>query len=87
MFCVTSGFSAEYVWGLSVEEFKDLYHSLLRNDARRKTELAILMQNSYHADAKNMKKFLDSLGVWLPGAEKNSGRKSAEEFQKAISRR
>lgn len=76
----------DYIWNLSVPEFRDLYHALLRNDARHKVELAVLMQNAYHADAKGMKKFMDSLSVWLPKTERGIGRKSAEDFQRDLKR-
>lgn len=86
VFCVSQGFSVEHVSELSVPEFRELYHALMRIDARRKVELAVLMQNAYHAEAKGMKKFLDSLSVWLPKAERGMGKKSAEEFQRALKR-
>ena len=71
---------------LSVIEFRDLYRSLMRIEARDKVELAILMQNAYHAEAKGMKKFLDALSVWIPKAERGIGRKSAEDFQRDLKR-
>lgn len=83
---MTKGFSHDYVGGLSVIEFRELYRSLMRIEARNNVELAILMQNAYHAEAKGMKKFLDTLGIWLPKAERGLGRKSAEDFQRDLKR-
>jgi hypothetical protein len=84
VYCKTSGFDWSEVYEWNVDEFKEIYHALQRNDTRSTLRNFSTFGQAFGGDKKSVKKFIDDLSVWLPKEERNGGAKGTQDFVEMI---
>lgn len=80
VFCRTNGFEWEEVYNWNVDEFKEVYHALQRNDARACLRQFSTIGQAFGGDKNSVKEFVDNVSQWLPPEERNAGAKSSDDF-------
>lgn len=80
VFCRTSGFEWSEVYNWNVDEFKEVYHALQRNDARANLRQFATVSQAFGGDKKSVKEFVDQESQWLPAHERNGGAGNEDDF-------
>lgn len=88
VFCMTTGMSEDYVISLDVFGFGEVYKYLKRIDARDQMRRIGDMRTAQGASAKQYKKYLGGIEVWLPTIETSNSttHKSKNSFDNLIQR-
>ena len=83
VFCSTKGIPWDSVYNWNVDEFADVYHAIQRNEVRDHLVRFGALQQAFGGTKKTVKKFVDSLSVWLPAMERGGGVKQVDDFVSA----
>lgn len=86
VFCISEGFSEEYVMDLDVYGFGQVYKFIRRIDARRQINSAGLYRTASNANGKQFKEYIGVLDAWLPEQERETAQKGTQsDFDKLVS--
>lgn len=86
VFCREKGFEWTEIYYWNVDEFKEVYHALQRNDARSCLRQFTIIGQAFGGDKKSVKEFTDDIARWLPREERNSGTKGSEDYIAAMTK-
>jgi len=86
VFCRTQGFDWNDIYEWTVDEFIDMYHSLMRIDSRDFLKQFSCLQMAFGGDKKGVKEFVKNHSIWLPAQERQGGVKKVDDFMALLDR-
>jgi len=79
VFCREKGYEWSEVYDWNVDEFKEVYHAIQRNDARADLRHFSIVSQAFGGDKKSVKEFISNVSAWLPSQERGQG---SDDFMK-----
>ncbi len=84
VFCVTRGYTEEYIVSLDVYAFGEIYKYLKRIEAREDIRFTNNVRIAMGANKKDYGKAMDIMEKWLPSQEKSNEKGNASAFNNFI---
>ena len=86
VFCMSNGLEEEYITGLDVDGFGEIYKYLKRIEARNQIAIMNDIRLAVGADKKDYKKAMEMKESWLPSQEKTKRHTNQSGFKGLLSK-